>query len=41
MNTLPVVFGHVHLYETVDMKMLQINYKLATVTKLFLKLKIT
>ena len=32
MNNLPLVCGHNHLDKTVDMKMLQINYKLAIVT---------
>ena len=37
MNTLLLAFGHIHLYEIVDMKMFQVSYKFATVTQIFLK----
>ena len=39
MNTLLLAFGHIHLYEIVDMKMLHVSYKFATVTQDFFKIK--
>ena len=41
MNILLLAFGHIRLYKIADMKMLQVSYKLAAVTQIFLKSKIS